>query len=125
MTYYLAIALGGAVGAMSRYWLSTFAEKYNSGVFPIGTVVVNLIGSLLIGVFFVVLSEKIQLATHLRPLIIIGFLGALTTFSAFSIDALLLMQQGYYSTAAGYIVVSVSSCIAAAWFGMTVTRLVV
>lgn len=125
MTYYLAIAIGGAVGAMSRYWLSTLAERYNSGFFPVGTLVVNLLGSLLIGVFFVLLSEKIQLAAHLRPLIIIGFLGALTTFSTFSIDALLLMQQGNYSTAAGYIVVSVTACITAAWFGMTITRLVV
>lgn len=125
MTYYLAIALGGAVGAMSRYWLTTFAEKYNSGVFPLGTIAVNLVGSLLIGIFFVLLSEKIQLATHLRPLIIIGFLGALTTFSSFSMDALSLMQQGYYSTAAGYIVLSVTSCILAAWIGITVTRLVV
>lgn len=124
MSYYLTIAFGGAVGAMSRYWLSTLSEKYNPGVFPIGTIVVNLLGSLLIGVFFVLLSEKIQMAAHLRPLVIIGFLGAFTTFSTFSIDALLLMQQGYYGTAAGYIAASVTSCILAAWVGMTVTRLV-
>jgi CrcB protein len=125
MSYYLIIALGGALGAISRYWLSSVAEKYNSGLFPVGTLTVNLLGSLLIGIFFVVLLEKIQLATHLRPLIIIGFLGAFTTFSTFSIDALLLIEQGHYATAAGYLLISVTSCITAAWIGMSVTRLVV
>lgn len=124
MTYYLVIAFGGAIGAMSRYWLSTFTEKYNPGVFPLGTFVVNLVGSLLIGIVFVVVSEKLQLEPQLRPLVMIGFLGAFTTFSTFSMDALLLMQQGYYGTAAGYIVFSVISCLFAAWLGMAVTRLV-
>ena len=84
---------------------------------------VNLIGSLLIGVLFIVVTEKIQLAAYLRPFLMIGFLGALTTFSTFSLDALLLVQQGYLATATAYILVSVVSCISAAWAGMSLVRL--
>ena len=123
MSYYLTIAFGGALGAMGRYWLTTATERYNSGFFPVGTFLVNLLGSLLIGIVFVILAEKIQLAAHLRPLVMIGFLGAFTTFSTFSIDALLLLQQGFYTTAVTYIAVSVAGCILAAWVGIYVTRM--
>jgi CrcB protein len=125
MTYYLAIALGGAAGALCRYWLTSVAEHHNNTMFPLGTFVVNLIGSLLIGVLFVVVTEKIQLAAYLRPLLMIGFLGALTTFSTFSLDALLLIQQGYLATATAYILASVVTCIIAAWAGMSLVRLLI
>ena len=59
MYSYLSIALGGAIGAMTRYWLSGLAEKYNSSDFPLGTLSVNIIGSFLIGVLFIVFTEKI------------------------------------------------------------------
>jgi len=123
MAYYLAIALGGALGAVGRYWLVTLVEHRNTSLFPAGTLAVNILGSLLIGILFVVLTEKIQLATFLRPLLVIGFLGAFTTFSTFSLDALLLLQQGLITSAIGYIVASVVSCLFAAWAGMTLVRL--
>lgn len=125
MTYYLIIALGGALGAVGRYWLTTLAERMHPGLFPLGTFLVNLLGSLLIGILFVLLVEKIQLAEHYRPLLMIGFLGAFTTFSTFSMDALLLLEQGLYSMAAGYVLASVTTGILAAWLGMSMTRLVV
>lgn len=125
MSYYLAIALGGAVGAVARYWLSSWVERFNSGVFPAGTATVNLVGSLLIGFLFVLLLERIQLATVLRPLLISGFLGAFTTFSTFSLDALLLLQQGYTGTALTYLAASVVGCLLAAWLGMGLGRLFV
>ena len=125
MSYYLAIALGGAFGAVCRYWLVTLAEHHNTGLFPVGTLTVNVLGSLLIGVLFVMLTEKIQVAAYLRPLLVIGFLGALTTFSTFSLDALLLMQQGLFFSALSYLIVSVVSCILAAWAGMSLVRFVV
>lgn len=123
MTYYLAIAIGGAAGALCRYWLTGLAEQHNTLMFPTGTFMVNLIGSLLIGVLFIVVTEKIQLAAYLRPFLMIGFLGAFTTFSTFSLDALLLVQQGYLATATTYILASVVSCIFAAWAGMSLVRL--
>ena len=91
--YYIAIACGGAVGAVSRYWLATTMERFNQTNFPLGTFTVNLLGSFLIGMFFILFAEKIELAQQWRPIVIIGFLGAMTTFSTFSLDAILLMQN--------------------------------
>ena len=122
MNYYLTIAVGGALGAMSRYWASTLAEKYNSGQFPLGTFIVNVAGSLLIGFFFVLLTEKIQLAEHYRPLVMIGFLGAFTTFSTFSLDVVLLLQQGNVLTASWYIGLSVVTCVLATWATISIAR---
>ncbi len=118
MTSYLAIALGGAIGAVSRYWLSGAVERLNGSSFPLGTFSVNLLGSFLIGVLFVLFMEKSQLAEHYRALLVVGLLGSLTTFSTFSLDALLLLQQGHYNTAIFYILSSVVVCVLACLAGM-------
>ncbi len=124
MNTYLAVAIGGAFGAVTRYWLSASVESVNSSNFPLGTFSVNLIGSFLIGVLFIVFTEKLELAAHWRPILILGFLGAMTTFSTFSLDALLLFQQGHYNTALFYIFSSVVSCLFAAYAGLQITRIV-
>ncbi|MDD9889695.1 MAG: fluoride efflux transporter CrcB [Gammaproteobacteria bacterium] len=124
MSTYLAVAFGGALGAVARYWLSLSMESINSSNFPLGTFTVNLIGSFLIGVLFIVFTEKLELAAQWRPLLIVGFLGAMTTFSTFSLDALLLFQQGHYNTALFYILGSVVSCLFAAYAGLQITRVV-
>jgi CrcB protein len=122
MYTYIAVAIGGALGAMSRYWLSTLVETYNSSSFPYGTFLVNVIGSFLIGVCFIVFVEKLHLVDQWRPLLVIGFLGALTTFSTYSLDALLLFQQGHYNTALLYVVSSVLLSLFAAYSGIQLTR---
>lgn len=119
-----AIALGGALGAVSRYYLSVAAERWNTSSFPLGTFTVNILGSLLIGICFVVFMEKLHLVDTWRPVIVIGFLGALTTFSTYSLDALLLLQQGNYNTALFYIISSVLVCLLAAFVGMQLARIV-
>tara|TARA_B110000444_G_C18703140_1_gene529969 strand:- start:443 stop:820 length:378 start_codon:yes stop_codon:yes gene_type:complete len=123
MNTYLAIAFGGAFGAMSRFWLHGAIQRFNGSGFPLGTFAVNVLGSFLIGVFFVVLAEKAQLSESWRPLIVVGFLGAMTTFSTFSLDTLLLFEQGLYNTALFYIVSSVALCLLAAFAGMQITRI--
>ena len=123
MTTYIAVAIGGAVGAMGRYWLSTLIETYNSSHYPYGTFLVNVAGSFLIGVCFIVFAEKLHLVDPWRPFIVIGFLGALTTFSTYSLDALLLFQQGHYNTALLYVLSSVLVCLFAAFCGMQLSRL--
>lgn len=124
MNTYIAIAFGGAFGAVSRFWLHTAVQRFNGSSFPLGTFAVNLLGSFLIGVFFVVLAEKAQLSDSWRPLIVVGFLGAMTTFSTFSLDALLLFEQGNYNTALFYILSSVTLCLLAAFAGMQLTRVI-
>lgn len=124
MNYYLMIAAGGAFGAVSRYWASSLAERYNSSQFPAGTFTVNVVGSLIIGVVFVVLTERIQLAQNLRPLIMIGFLGAFTTFSTFSLDIVLLLQQGNLLTALWYTLLSVVTCVLVTLIAISVTRII-
>ena len=123
MYTYLAIAFGGALGAISRHWLTSAMEHLNGTDFPLGTFVVNLFGSFLIGLVFVVFAEKLSFAEQWRPVIIIGFLGAMTTFSTFSLDALLLFQQGQYNTALFYVLGSVVLCLSAAYIGMYVSRI--
>ena len=122
MSTYIAIAFGGAIGAVSRYWLYSAVRRLHDSGFPLGTFVVNALGSFLIGVFFVLLAEKAQIAEQWRPIIVVGFLGGLTTFSTFSLDALLLFEQGHYNTALFYIISSIVLCLIAAFAGMQLTR---
>lgn len=119
---YLAVALGGAFGAISRYWISTNVESLNSSEFPLGTFTVNVIGSLLIGVLFVFFAEKAVLSEAYRQFLVVGLLGAMTTFSTFSLDTLLLFQQGHYNTALFYILSSVLVCLMAAYLGLILAR---
>ena len=123
MYTYLAIAFGGALGALSRYWLTVSIERFNGTGFPLGTFAVNLLGSFLIGLLYILFAEKLSVADQWRPVIIIGFLGAMTTFSTFSLDALLLFQQGHYNTALFYVLSSVMICIFAAYVGMQIARI--
>jgi len=107
---------------MSRFWLHGAVQRFNGSGFPLGTFAVNFLGSFLIGVVFVVLAEKAELSEAWRPVVVVGFLGAMTTFSTFSLDALLLFEQGHYNTALLYIVSSVALCLFAAFAGMQLTR---
>lgn len=123
MMTYLAIAVGGALGAMSRFGLMTLIGNVAGSRFPWGTLIVNVSGSLLIGVLYVLISEKMLLSVEARALLIVGFLGAFTTFSTFSLDTLLLIQQGFWLQACAYLMSSVLICVLATWLGMALTRL--
>lgn len=119
---WLAIALGGAVGAVLRYAVSTGIYQWWGRNFPYGTLVVNVLGSLIMGLLFVLLVERLAVAPSTRAFWLVGLLGAFTTFSTFSLETLNLMQAGEMGRAAANVLVSVVLCIGAAGIGMVVGR---
>ena len=123
MNTYIMIAIGGAFGAISRSWITTNFDKLYPAAFPWGTFIVNLIGSFFIGILFVIFSEKLPLADNIRSLLMVGFLGAMTTFSTFSLDALLLIEQGHYNAAFSYLLTSVIVCLVATFIGISIARM--
>lgn len=114
----LVIALGGSIGAVLRFVVSTATYNWLGKAFPYGTLMVNVLGSLLMGFLFVWLTERSAWPAEVRSLLLVGFLGAFTTFSTFSMDTLNLIQGGEAGKALLNIVISVLLCIAAAWLGL-------
>ena len=116
------IAAGGALGALLRYWMSNGIYALFGTGFPYGTLAVNVSGSLIIGFVYVFLLERMDVGVEWRAGLVIGLLGAFTTFSTFSIETLNLIESGEQLKAGLNIIFSVSLCIVACWAGMTVGR---
>jgi CrcB protein len=117
------IALGGAGGALARYLLATHVQTLWTGLWPLGTLLVNAGGSLLIGCVFVLL-ERSLLHPDWRSIVVVGFLGAFTTFSTFSLETVELWQGGETALALFYALASVTCCVFAAAAGIALTRAV-
>lgn len=114
----LVIMFGGAFGAAARFMLSTkVTEKYGSA-FPFGTLSVNVIGSFLMGLLAIILVERLDLDPLLKLGIFVGFLGAFTTFSTFSMDTLSLFEQGLHLRAISNMFISVLFSVIAVWLGV-------
>ncbi len=122
MTQLFAIALGGAVGALLRFWVSTGVYGLLGRGWPYGTLAVNLLGSLAIGFLTVLFLDRLSLGPEWRAGVLVGLLGAFTTFSTFSFETLALIEQGRLGAAAGNIMVSVTGCILATWLGLMLGR---
>ncbi|MEW6765413.1 MAG: fluoride efflux transporter CrcB [Pseudomonadota bacterium] len=118
MRFWLALGLAGALGAMSRYALTVFFAQHLGRAFPWGTLIVNVLGSALMGFLAILLLERLHWPVEWRTVILTGFLGAFTTFSAFSVDAIYLIQKDEWFKAAVYIVASVLLCMVFARLGM-------
>lgn len=117
------IALGGASGALCRYWLVNIINKDRLGSFPLGTLSVNIIGSFLIGIMYVLIAEKVSLHPDWRSVVMVGFLAAFTTFSTFSLETVTLLEYGQLAQALLYVSSSVVICVLASWLGISLTRL--
>ena len=122
MNQWLAIAVGGAVGAVGRFWISDLVDSGLGKNFPHGTLVVNVAGSLLMGILYVLLVEKLTADPIWRSFLMVGLLGAFTTFSTFSLETLQLLEAGALLRAGLNVLVSVFSCVLAVWAGTFVGR---
>jgi len=118
----IAIAAGGAVGALLRFWVSTGVYALLGRGFPYGTLSVNVLGSLLMGFLYVLFLERMTVGPEVRGALLIGLLGAFTTFSTFSIETLNLISQADYTKAILNVLLSVVACIFAAWIGLIIGR---
>jgi fluoride exporter len=119
MQIYLWIALGSAIGGVVRYWCSGVAALLFGETFPWGTLIVNVVGSVIIG-FVATLTGpdgRLLISTSIRQFILVGFCGGFTTFSSFSLQTLNLMNDGQWSYATLNIGLSVFLCLVAVWLG--------
>ncbi len=123
MKHLLMIAAGGASGALCRHWMVNLVNSLGAGKIPLGTLTVNIIGSFCIGIMFVLITENMALHPDWRNIAMVGFLGAFTTFSTFSLEAITLLENGQLAHAALYISSSLVLCVLAAWLAITLTRL--
>ncbi|MEE9454264.1 MAG: fluoride efflux transporter CrcB [Paracoccaceae bacterium] len=120
MPILLQVALGGAIGASLRYLSGTMILRTMGGDFPYGTMFVNILGSFLMGFLAIYLLERMD--GRYTPLLMTGILGGFTTFSAYSLDALYLLERGRYVSASVYMGGSVLLAIGALILGMTIAR---
>jgi CrcB protein len=116
---YLWVALGGAIGTLGRFCLSTLVANHFGETFPLGTLIINITGSFIIG-FFATLTDtdgSLMVVREMRAFVTIGICGGYTTFSSFSLQTLRLAQDGQWLTAGANVVGSNIGCLAAVWLG--------
>ncbi|PWQ98361.1 fluoride efflux transporter CrcB [Leucothrix arctica] len=118
----IAIMLGGAIGAVSRYGVSQLMAASFGRSFPYGTLTVNVLGSFLMGYLSIYFMNKVNLDPMIRLTVLVGFLGAFTTFSTFSMDTLNLIQSGFVTKAFLNILLNVTCSLTAVWVGVILAR---
>lgn len=122
MYHLLIVAAGGAIGASMRHLVGMAALRWAGPAFPWGTLTVNLAGSFLMGVLIELLARKAGVSPEVRLFAATGVLGGFTTFSAFSLDVVVLWERGALLAAAGYTLVSVVGAVAALFAGLAIVR---
>lgn len=123
MEKFLFIGLGGFLGSVGRYWISTLVYKTTGESFPYGTLTVNILGSLIIGMAMTLLEDRFLSQPELRLFLIVGVLGGFTTFSSFSFETVALLKAGNFLFASANVVVSVIVCLTATWVGTIIGKL--
>lgn len=122
MNLVLSIAAGGALGAVGRHYVAISVARWLGDVFPFGTLTVNVLGSLAMGLLVELMTLTWSPGQELRAFMTVGFMGGFTTFSAFSMETILLVQRGESLTAVGYVLASVVLSVGAFFLGMAVLR---
>ena len=120
---WFAVALGGALGSLARYAINLYVIGIFSERSPLGTLLVNLTGSILIGCCYALVVEKGFFPTELRSLLMVGFLGAFTTFSAFSLDTIIMWQNNQIMFSILYVFGTIFLCLIGTLCAITLMRL--
>lgn len=115
MKLYAAIMLGGALGSAARFAMASFIDQRVNSMFPWGTVAVNILGCFIIGLFFGLVGPfgRSQMSPAIWAFVVFGLIGGFTTFSSFSLQTVVLLQEGRWFLAAGNILASVILCLLA------------
>ncbi|WP_435102205.1 fluoride efflux transporter CrcB [Arhodomonas sp. AD133] len=119
-----AAAIGGAVGASARFAVTVWVADWFGRDFPWGTLIVNVVGSFLLGMLFVLTVERGELPAVWRAALMVGVLGAFTTFSTFAVDSVALLEQGEVVRAFANLCANVIICFVMAWLGFRLVRLI-
>ncbi|QFY41947.1 fluoride efflux transporter CrcB [Candidatus Methylospira mobilis] len=122
MNQLLAIVAGGSVGAVARFWVANAVYAWIGRDFPYGTLVVNVSGALCIGLLSEMLLQRFAFSAEARAALMIGFLGAYTTFSTFALETIYLLEAGSWVKAVVNVVASVIFCLLAVWGGILAGR---
>jgi len=121
----LLVGVGGFVGSVLRYWLSGLAQGTASrSTFPVGTLAVNVVGCVAIGVLAELAEARGFLTPERRALLVVGLLGGFTTFSAFANETVNALRDGSHAVAAANVAFSVGGCLAAVWAGRSLAHLI-
>ena len=119
---FFLVALGGVVGCVARYWLSGVVQRLGDHGFPSGTLAVNIVGSLIIGIVMTLSLERGLVDGRLRILLTTGFCGGFTTMSTFSYENFALLQDGEHRLAFANTGVTFAACLGAVWLGSVIAR---
>ncbi len=123
MQAYLLVGIGGGLGAMARYGFGTLAGRVWGTAFPVGTLMINVLGSLAMGLLVGLLARTLlEGQNEIRLFVAVGVLGGFTTFSAFSLDAITLLERGDVLAGVGYVLLSVVLSVLALYLGLLITR---
>jgi CrcB protein len=120
----MLVFIGGGIGAVARYVLQGLVYRGTGAGFPYGTLVVNVLGALAIGVLMTAMEERFAAAPPVRVFLTVGILGGFTTFSSFSYETIALLRSGDFLGGGVNVVASVATCLAATWAGSIIGRFI-
>ncbi|WP_372750054.1 fluoride efflux transporter CrcB [Litorivivens sp.] len=122
MLQYLLVALGGALGAVSRFAIGRASFSWYSHDWPWATFGVNTLGSFAIGLLYVLIAERGAVHADNRYLLMVGFLGAFTTFSTFALETVAMLEGGRWVLAVAYVTATIASCVLGCGLGILLMR---